>query len=242
MRAARMIGGDFFDVFRIDPHHLGVVVADVSGKGVPAAMFMVLVRTLLQEVARHSHLPSECLARVNQQLLEKNPLSLFVTMLFGVLDARTGAFVFSNGGHTMPYLLRANGAIECVAARGSPLVGLLDIATYTDHKVYLSTHDQVLMITDGVTECFDDQEQVFGEERLLSFLASQANEPTKKIVEDLVKRLDEFAQGTSPSDDVTVLGFEYKGPREGGEVISPGTPPSDGLAQNDSSPLKSLRS
>ena len=242
MRAARMIGGDFFDVFKIDEHHLGVVVADVSGKGVPAAMFMVLVRTMLQEVARHSLVPSDCLANVNQQLLAKNPLSLFVTMLFGVLDARTGEFVFSNGGHAMPYLLRANGAIECVATRGSPLVGLLDLATYIDHKVYLSAHDQVLMITDGVTECFDDNEQVFGEERLLNFLTTVAQGSTQTIVDSLVKRLDEFSQGTAPSDDVTVLGLQYQGLLGGLEVASPNGLPGGERVPNGTSPLKTLRS
>lgn len=242
MRAARMIGGDFFDVFKIDEHHLGVVVADVSGKGVPAAMFMVLVRTLLQEVARYSRLPSECLANVNQQLLAKNPLSLFVTMLFGVLDARTGEFVFSNGGHSMPYLLRANGAIESVATRGSPLVGLLDVAMYRDHKVYLGAQDQVLMITDGVTECFDGSEQVFGEERLLDFLITTAKMPTKKIVENLIKQLDEFSDGTAPSDDVTVLGFQFQSPEGALEAVSPSTPPPDVRVQHDSSPLKTLHS
>jgi serine phosphatase RsbU (regulator of sigma subunit) len=241
MRAARMIGGDFFDVFKIDEHHLGVVVADVSGKGVPAAMFMVLVRTLLQEIARHSLLPSECLANVNQQLLAKNPLSLFVTMLFGVLDARTGEFVFSNGGHAMPYLLRANGTIESVATRGSPLVGLLDFAMYIDHKVYLSSEDQVLMITDGVTENFDINEQVFGEERLLNFLTAMSKEPTDKMVENLVKRLDEFSEGTAPSDDVTILGFQFQGVGAALKVVAPDTRLGVEQFPIDSSPLKILR-
>jgi serine phosphatase RsbU (regulator of sigma subunit) len=240
MRAARMIGGDFFDVFKMDEHHLGVVVADVSGKGVPAAMFMVLVRTLLQEVARHSLRPGECLAQVNQQLLAKNPLSLFVTMLFGVLDARTGEFVFSNGGHSMPYLLRANGAIEAVATRGSPLVGLLDVAVYRDHKVYLSEQDQVLMITDGVTECFDSNEQVFGEERLLNFLTTKSKTPTKTIVDELIHRLDEFSDGTAPSDDVTVLGFQYQGLVGQSKTTSPEMPLAVEFSPNDSSPLKTL--
>ncbi len=241
MRAARMIGGDFFDVFKISDDHLGVVVADVSGKGVPAALFMVLARTMLQEVARHSLVPSECLAEVNQQLLAKNPLSLFVTMLFGVLDARSGEFVFSNGGHSMPYLLRVDGAIESVATRGSPLVGLLDFASYTDHKVYLSAHDQVIMITDGVTECFDDKEQAFGENRLLNFFNAMSREPTDAIVDGLVKRLDEFSNGTTPSDDITVLGFEYCGLPVTTQDDSPVCGADDQIKQTGLSPLKLLR-
>lgn len=242
MHAARMIGGDFFDVFKIDEHHLGVVVADVSGKGVPAALFMVLVRTMLQEVARHTLTPSRCLTEVNEQLLARNPLSLFVTMLYGVLDARTGKFVFSNGGHTMPYVLRSTGAIEMVSTRGSPLVGLLDFATYVDHTVYIGAHDRVLMITDGVTEYFDRDDQAFGEARLLDFLAETAAHATSEMIEGLIELLERFSGGIAASDDVTILGFEYLGAEHDAQRDAPFLQADIAVSHDDSSPLKRLRS
>ena len=126
MRAARMIGGDFYDMFRLDDHRLGIVVADVSGKGVPAALFMVLVRTILQDLALRDLAPGACLAEANRQLIARNPLSLFVTVIYGIIDSRSGAFTFCSGGHIMPVCAAADGAVEAIKARAAPLLGLID--------------------------------------------------------------------------------------------------------------------
>ncbi len=211
MRAARMIGGDFYDMFRLDDHRLGIVVADVSGKGVPAALFMVLVRTILQELALRGLSPGACLAEANRQLIARNPLSLFVTVIYGVLDARSGFFTFCSGGHGMPYVLRDSGAVEVVAARAAPLVGLIDDAYYPDLTIALQSGDGVLLVTDGVAECFNGAGEAFGEERLLALLASAGRIAPDHLIDRLVIALDRFSDGVPASDDVTALLVQFTG-------------------------------
>ncbi len=218
MRAARMIGGDFYDVFRLDEHRLGVIVADVSGKGVPAALFMVLVRTMLQDLALQALSPAACIAEANRQLIARNPISLFVTTVYGILDARTGQFTFCNGGHIMPYVLRASGGVEVVDERSSPLVGLLEMAVYTDHTISLQPGDGLMLVTDGIAECFDRDGQLYGEERLLDLLASNTSMPVDRLLSKLLGELDQFSAGTQMSDDVTVLTLRYVGDRQAAAV------------------------
>jgi serine phosphatase RsbU (regulator of sigma subunit)/CheY-like chemotaxis protein len=210
MRAARMIGGDFYDMFQLDDDHLGIVVADVSGKGVPAALFMVLVRTVLLDLAMHGLAPGACLAAANRYLIERNPLSLFVTVLYGILDTRTGIFTFCSGGHTMPYVLRASGQVEMVDGRPAPLVGFLDDVAYHDLAVTLQPGDGLLLVTDGVAECFNQNDEAFGEERLIELLRSAGPVPVSRLLDDLVAELDRFAQGIPASDDVTILAVRFR--------------------------------
>jgi len=216
MRAARMIGGDFYDVFTLDAERLGLVVADVSGKGVPAALFMMLVRSLLQEVARHVDSPAECVARINTLLQERNQVSLFVTLVYGILDVPSGRFTFCNGGHLMPYVLRRGQQPQTITERASPLVGLLEGATYKDHVVDLSAGDGLLLMTDGVAECFDQNGQAFGSERVLHLLGNGEHHEIDKTIERLITSIDTFAAGTPPSDDVTILMLRYLGRPEAG--------------------------
>jgi serine phosphatase RsbU (regulator of sigma subunit) len=216
MRAARMIGGDFYDAYKISEHEYGFVVGDVSGKGVPAALFMVLVKTILQEQSGNHHSPAECITHLNTQLLNRNPLSLFVTLIYGILDIRTGVFTFCNGGHSMPYILRENKSIETIANKPSPLVGLLDNPKYTNISVQLEKNDRILLITDGVTECFNDQNEAYGELRLLNLLKSTHK---KTAIEDLIKKivveLDLFSNGVPASDDITALILHYENETSG---------------------------
>ena len=211
MRAARMIGGDFYDAFALDEHRIGFIVADISGKGVPAALFMVLVRSVFQELAQQAVSPSACLAQANAKICARNPLSLFVTLVYGVLDNRTGEFVFCNGGHLMPYILRSGGAIEQLTQRPSPLVGLLDNATYTEHTVTLAADDRLLLITDGVTECFNSDDEVFGEMRLLHILQNSHSLTIKELLGEIDLSLEKFSKNIPASDDVTALAIHYLG-------------------------------
>jgi two-component system NtrC family sensor kinase len=211
MRAAHMIGGDFYDVFCLDEDRLGIVVADVSGKGVPAALFMVLVRTVLQELALRDMAPGACLAEANRQLIMRNPLSLFVTVIYGILDARTGLFTYCSGGHVMPYLLRAGGRVEVVTASASPVVGLIENANYRDLMITLKPGDGLLMVTDGVAECFNGAGEAFGEERLLAMLSSAGSIAIDGLLDTLIAELDQFAAGTQASDDVTALVVRFLG-------------------------------
>jgi len=211
MRAARMIGGDFYDMFRLDDDRLGIVVADVSGKGVPAALFMVLVRTVLLDLAIHGLAPGACLAEANRYLIERNPLSLFVTVLYGILDTRTGIFTFCSGGHPMPYVLRAGGGVEVVQARPAPLVGLLEGVAYPHLTVALQPGDGLLLVTDGVAECFNRNDEAFGEERLIALLTSAGPIAVDRLLDDLIAALDRFSQGVPASDDVTALAVRFLG-------------------------------
>jgi serine phosphatase RsbU (regulator of sigma subunit) len=212
MRAARMIGGDFYDIFQLDGERLGIVVADISGKGVPAALFMVLVRSVFQELASRDLPPSACMREANRTLIERNPLNLFVTAVYGVLDTQTGVFTFCNGGHQMPYILRADGVIEQVRARASPLVGLLDAAVYRDLEVRLEPGDGLVLVTDGVAECFNREGEAFGEERLLCLLAQAHSDPVDRLIALLIAEIDRFSEGTPASDDVTALALRYVRP------------------------------
>ncbi len=211
MKAARMIGGDFYDLFTLDEHRLAMVVADVSGKGVPAALFMMLVRAILQDVAPEHRSPADCVARVNELLGTRNQVSLFVTLVYGILDVTCGTFVFCNGGHSMPYLRRANGSVEYLTERGSPLVGLLDEASYRDLEVKLQPGDSLLLVTDGIAERFAPDGLKFGHQRLLQFIQEcQAVSPTETL-QALNAELERFSAGLAQSDDVTALMLRYKG-------------------------------
>ncbi len=211
MRAARMIGGDFYDMFRLDDHRLGIVVADVSGKGVPAALFMVLVRTILQDLALRDLAPGACLAEANRQLIARNPLSLFVTVIYGIMDSRSGVFTFCSGGHIMPYVLRADGAVEAIKARSAPLVGLIETAVYPDLTIALQPGDGLLLVTDGVAECFNRAGEAFGEGRLMAMLTSAGPIALDRLLDRLVAELDRFSDGLPASDDVTALVVRFTG-------------------------------
>ncbi len=240
MSAARMIGGDFYDVFKLDNDRLGVIVADVSGKGVPAALFMVLVRTMLQELAMQHLTPSACIDQANKQLNAKNPLSLFVTLLYGILDVHTGLFTFCNGGHVMPYVIRKKGVIETVSERGSPIVGLLDLAKFKDLSIKLEPGDKILMISDGVTECFNPEDEAFGEFRLLDFLKQNESDSLSNEIENLIETLGNFSNGIPASDDITALMVRFHGQADQDKnavLLHAGM---NSQSHHQSSPLKTL--
>jgi len=211
MRAARMIGGDFYDAYQINDHQFGFVVADVSGKGVPAALFMILVKTILEEQAINHASPAACLQRLNAQLVINNPLSLFVTLIYGVLDTKTGIFTFCNAGHSMPYVIRNNHKIETITNKSNPLVGLLDNPKYSNISIQLEKNDRILLMTDGVTECFNSEAEQYGELRLLRLLQKTHDiDNIDELVKTLIEDLDQFSNGTPASDDITALVLEYE--------------------------------
>jgi serine phosphatase RsbU (regulator of sigma subunit)/DNA-binding response OmpR family regulator len=220
MRAVRMIGGDFYDMFSLGDDRLGVVVGDVSGKGVPAALFMVLARTIVQDVALRQLSPAACLTEANRLLIARNPLSLFVTVIYGILDSRTGLFTFSSGGHAMPYVMRAAGAIEIAHGKPSPLLGLIDEASYAEHTVSLVPGDGLMLFTDGLTECFNRAGEPYGEARLHARLAAGGPAAPDMLLTDLIADLDGFAAGCPASDDVTALMVRYHGQIQDGSAAA----------------------
>jgi serine phosphatase RsbU (regulator of sigma subunit) len=211
MRSARAIGGDFHDAVALDASRMALLVADVSGKGAQAALFMVLVRTLLQEVVtQHAGTadldPAAIMAETNRRLLARNPLSLFVTVMFGVLDAAGGRFAFCSAGHGMPLIRRADGSVERVAGRPSPMLGLIETAQYRSQDVILAPGDAVVLVTDGIEEATDAHGTWFGEKRLCTALTEAGpNASAAALLEATLRAVDDFSGGAPLGDDITCV-------------------------------------
>lgn len=204
MRPARNVGGDFFDYFETGEGRIGFVVADVSGKGIPAAIFMALSRTVIHHLAAAGSPPATCLAQANDLLADGNDAAMFVTALYGVLDAASGELVWCNAGHTPPLVRRADGRVEPLASVPEMAVGLFAGLPYTAHTTRLEPGETVLLYTDGITEAFDLALEAFGDARLRDALAGIDDAP-RGTVEGVIGAVDAFTAGAEQSDDICVL-------------------------------------
>jgi phosphoserine phosphatase RsbU/P len=211
MVPARSVGGDFFDYFLLDDEHLGFVIGDVSGKGVPAALFMSVCRTLLRATARHKTSPGDCLIYMNTSLGEQNVSGMFVTLFYGVLNTRTGDLEFANGGHNPPYIFSSEGKIRALTDSSGPLVGLIEGYRFVTRNARIQPGEGILLFTDGVTEAIDARDEFFGEEALESYLAAHASQTAEQIVRELHLKVQDFAKGAPQADDITVLALRYLG-------------------------------
>jgi phosphoserine phosphatase RsbU/P len=212
MVPAKEVGGDLFDFFLLDEDHLGLVLGDVSGKGVPAALFMAVSRTLLRATAQHKLSPGECLNHVNATLASQNPSHMFVTMFYGILNTRTGELHFANGGHNPPYLFTRDGKVrELSRDKNGMIVGLIEAARYQTDTLQLSPGEGLLVFTDGVTEAVDANEEFYGEERLERLLIERGALPVERLVKDIHAEVNAFAAGMPQADDITVLAMRYLG-------------------------------
>ncbi len=203
-RAARQVGGDFYDFFQVDEHRWAVVVADVADKGVPAALFMVLSRTLLRAVGLNRHSPLETLRRVNQLLLHDSRSDLFVTVWYGLWDARTGTVQYCSAGHNPPLLVHADGSAELLSARGLAL-GVLSDIVLNEAEVTLEPGDLLLAYTDGVTDALRADKTEFGVIGLQSTVTSLRKGSAHDIVQGTVHALDRFVEGAPQFDDMTFV-------------------------------------
>ena len=211
MLPARRIGGDFFDFFPLGDHLLGFSIADVSGKGVPAALFMTMSRGLLRALGQKTSLASECLRQLNELLVLENASSMFVTAFYGILDINTGELSYSNAGHNPPCIISPTGDItEIGRAQGIALGVTTEIDLFTENHVKLKTGDTLLLYTDGVTEAMNPQRELFGEERLTTFLSKHGTSPLATIINGLVNEVELFASGAEQADDITLLAIRYK--------------------------------
>jgi len=208
MHPAREIGGDFYDYFLIDETHLALTVADVSGKGIPAALFMAVSRTVL----RMADGPGDMAARMeaaNRLLATENAACMFVTAFHAVLDLATGALVYCNAGHNPPYLLRAAGGYENLKATGIPF-GVMDDMPYRVAETVLLSGDALFVFSDGITEAFNLAGEEFGNARLEAALASRRGRSSADLVADVLKATHAFATGAEQSDDITCLALVYR--------------------------------
>jgi sigma-B regulation protein RsbU (phosphoserine phosphatase) len=210
MFPAKEVGGDFYDFFLINETRLGFVIGDVSGKGVPAAIFMAVSRTLLRAAALESLPPGQCLNYVNTALSNDGDTTMFVTVFYGVLHTDTGKVDFAVGGHNPPFLLKKEGVQEMEVSAGI-VVGVLSDARYDTQSIQLLPGDGIFLFTDGVTEALDASDNLFSEEKLENVLGEVKDQAPDEIVRRVVGDVRRHAGGVPQSDDVTVLAIRFNG-------------------------------
>jgi sigma-B regulation protein RsbU (phosphoserine phosphatase) len=209
MLPARLVGGDFYDFFTLDPHRVAFAVGDVSGKGVPAAIFMAVCRTLLRATAHRSASTRECLETVHGILLLQNTGEMYVTLLYGILNIETGDVEFSVAGQTPPYVLAPGQAPRCVRETTGNMLGLFPEVEVGSDKLQLKSGETLLLFTDGVPDAEDCKGSCFGHAHLQATLAS-CNGSAAETVERVMSEVKKFAVGAVQSDDVTVLALRYR--------------------------------
>jgi sigma-B regulation protein RsbU (phosphoserine phosphatase) len=211
MEPARNVGGDFFDVIRLDGGKLGLAIADVSDKGVPAALFMMSSRTLLKGNAISYLDPGKVLTEVNRLLLENNDEAMFITVLYAVLDPKSGKLTYANGGHNPPIILKADGSTELLPLTGGVALGVVDEFEFMCKIATLAPGDSVVLYTDGVTEAIDSVDEEFGLERLQELCTGQVGKSPREANMAILQGVKEFVGDTPQLDDITCMTFSYKG-------------------------------
>ena len=211
MTPAREVGGDFYDFFLVDDDHLAMVMADVSGKGVPAALFMMIAKTLIKNRLQSGEGLANVLANVNNQLMEGNAAGMFVTAWVGVLTISTGEGVAVNAGHEHPIIRRAGGKFEMVKYRHSLSMAVLEDACFRDHRFELCPGDTLFVYTDGVMEATSKTDELMGEERVLDALNENPDADPQTLLHNVKAAIDRFVDGAEQFDDITMLALRYNG-------------------------------
>jgi len=211
MEPARSVGGDFYDYFPIDKDRFGFVIADVSGKGVPSALFMAAARTLLRATAKQGSSSAACMSYVNNVLAQQGDGTMFVTLVYCILDTRTGDVDYCNAGHNLPYVISSQGATRKTREGGGMLAGLYEGAPYEGGSLRLEPGDCLVLYTDGVTEAFDTHGAMFEDRRLEQNLQAASAAPVDELVKRVLHAVREFAAGAPQSDDITVMALRYLG-------------------------------
>ena len=206
LKPAREVGGDFYDFFFINDDEICLIVGDVSGKGVPAALFMAVTKTMIKTQAVDDPSPASIVTRVNEELSADNPSSMFVTLFFAIANVRTGEVRFTNAGHNPPYILRQDRSIECLDQRHGPIVAAVEGVAFREDKVQLEINDTLVIFTDGVTEAMDVSQQLYAEPRLEAFIEKSAGVPDQ-LTGDILEDVEAYAGEAEQADDITILAF-----------------------------------
>ncbi len=214
MTPAKEVGGDFYDFYFVDQNHLVLTIADVSGKGVPAALFMVISKTLLKNHAQTGSSPKEILTYVNHQLCQENESLMFCTVWLGVIDLRDGTMTVANAGHEYPALCRSGASYELLQKQHDPPLGVRDGYRFSEETLQLEPGDILFEYTDGVTEASNTDMELFGEERMLQVLNENADAPADEQVGRMYEAIRAFAGAEPQFDDITMLCFKYRGSAE----------------------------
>lgn len=212
MEPAKEVGGDFYDFFLVDQDRLALVMADVSGKGVPAALFMVIAKTLLKNAAQMGLSPKAVLEKVNNQLCENNEAEMFVTVWLGILEISTGKLTCANAGHEYPALRRTGGPYELVKDKHGFVLAGMENARYREYELQLNPGDELYVYTDGVAEATDSRNELFGTDRMLEALNRRLGGGPEALLPEVKAEIDCFVGEAPQFDDISMLGLRYLGP------------------------------
>lgn len=210
MAAAKKVGGDFYDYFMIDDDHVALVIADVSGKGIPAALFMVTARTLIKTQAQLGLSPAEVMTRVNKLLCEGNDAGLFVTAWFGIFSYRTGKLTYVNAGHNSPFYHKAGAdSFVCLRNRSGLVLAGMETTRYRQSEIFLSPGDRFYLYTDGVTEATDRNNELYGEDRLVAYINAHCHLSPPEFLAGIKEDIDAYVGDVEQFDDITMLVMDY---------------------------------
>ena len=215
MDPAKEVGGDFYDFFLIDDDHLCLVMADVSGKGIPAALFMMASKIIIQSCAMLGNSPGEILTKTNEAVCSNNPEEMFVTVWLGILEISTGKLTAANAGHEYPALMRAGGRFELFRDKHGLVIGAMEGLRFKQYELQLAPGDKLFVYTDGVTEAMDEKNDLFGTDRMLAALNRAPDGSAEQILKNVREEIDGFVKDAEQFDDLTMLCLEY---RENGSV------------------------
>ena len=232
MIAAKEVGGDFYDFYKLNDTTVAFLAADVSGKGIPAAMFMMTAKTIIKDLAESGMAVNEIFTKANEKLCENNESGMFVTAWMGILDLTTGNVQFANAGHNPPLLKRANGDFEYLKTRAGFVLAGMEGIRYRAGEITLNPGDRLFLYTDGVPEATNVDNKLYGEDRLLDFMNQNASMEATELLPALKANIDEFVGEAPQFDDITMLMFDYK-PKKGGERMTNKTFPAKTESLND---------
>lgn len=210
LKPARAVGGDFYDFFYVDDEHLCFAIADVSGKGVPAAMFMSVTRSYLRAYSSKGLTASEIVEKLNNTIASNNDANMFVTLFLGILNLKSGELNYANAGHDEPYLLSERGEYEKLKAVGNTVVGAFEDLAFRDETIFLTKNSKIFLYTDGVTEAFSKDDEQFSDKRLGEVLNASSSSSLSVTLQNIEKSIANFTKDCEQSDDITMLLLEFK--------------------------------
>jgi len=210
MAPAREVSGDFYDFFHLDEKNLLIVIGDVSDKGVPAALFMVMVKTLIRAMAKHYAHPHQVLAALNPELCRDNDAAMFVTLFVATLALDTGLLTYSFGGHNPPLYLSRYGIVSMLDGDSGTALGIIDGVSYTAQTMQMNAGDSLLLYTDGISEAMDIDNEAYGEQRMCRLLTGLPEQNAEELVATVIAAVNAFTQGAEQSDDITLLALQWR--------------------------------
>ncbi len=209
MNPARGVGGDFYDFFFLDHDHLCMLIADVSGKGIPAALFMMVSKTILAENARAGRTPAQILNVTNEMICANNPEEMFVTVWLGILEISTGVLTATNAGHEYPVLLGTDGSNELIKRKQNIAIGAFSESRYSEYQIRMTPGTKLFLYTDGLPEASDSDGNFFGMERMMDSLKAYGKKGPKEVLQGMGEAVSRFAREKEQFDDLTMLCMEY---------------------------------